>query len=144
MWDCTPCSEITTSFIWVTTTPCPHLPFAPPPPSPSPSPSSTPKSFCNVIDSILRKCIYFQIKYLFKELLHVSDSLAGCQKGAIWWGDNAAAADEKKKKNRNAEGLDGSFFNTFPPARETTKHKSRKGRRSLADTPNEANAGSTI
>lgn len=26
----------------------------------------------------------------------------------------------KKKKNRNAEGLDGSFFNTFPPARETT------------------------
>ena len=41
-----------TSFIWVT------------PPSPF---SHSPQSFCNVIDSILRKCIYFQIKYLFKE-----------------------------------------------------------------------------
>ena len=49
-----------TSFIWVN-------PFLPPllllP---------LPQSFCNVIDSILRKCIYFQIKYLFKEMFSLS------------------------------------------------------------------------
>lgn len=100
-----------------------NYPLPPPPlrsPSPPPpSPSSTPKSFCNVIDSILRKCIYFQIKYLFKELLYVSDSLVGCQKGALWWGANAAAADEKKQTEQKRRGP-WSFFNTFPPARETT------------------------
>lgn len=47
-----------TSFIWVT-----------PPPLLLP----LPQSFCNVIDSILRKCIYFQIKYLFKEMFSLSE-----------------------------------------------------------------------
>lgn len=40
-------------------------------------PSPTPQSFCNVIDSILRKCIYFQIKYLFKEWLRLLEICTG-------------------------------------------------------------------
>lgn len=127
------------SFIWVTSTsPQPHpLPFAswlcPLPPQPSP-----PKSFCNVIDYILRKCIYFQIKYLFKELLHV---------WALWWGDNAKILPLQQTKKliyRNTEGHDRLFLTLLPPPRVAADTKSGKGHCSWTDTPSEDNAGYTI
>lgn len=121
MWDCTPCSEITTSFIWVTSTP-PHpqptslrsSTFSPP--SLAPSPALTPKSFCNVIDSILRKCIYFQIKYLFKELLHVWCALMMVIMQRCY------RCSRRKKKYRNTEGLLMGHIQHFPACKRGGKH----------------------
>lgn len=64
-------------------------------------------------------------------LLYVSDSLVGCQKGALWWGGNAAAADERKQTLSH-------------PQERRHNIKVEKAADPLADTPNEANAGSTI